>query len=229
MSTLKADTLQAKTTDGTLTLSNNGTGKVELPSDATIGGTAMTGSFTPYVAPGTSGNLLTSNGSAWTSAAAAAGGFTLGTEQATTSGTGVTFTGIPAGTTMIVVSWEGVSLSSASAISIQIGDSGGIETSGYTLIRALIAHNISPIVGGGSAGFDLLLNNAAASSSGQMTLTLKDATNFTWVGTGIAAIGSPSSVSVGGAVKSLTAELTQLKFMPLAGNFDAGSVNIMYQ
>lgn len=74
MSTLKADTLQAKTTDGTLTLANNGTGKVELPSDATIGGTAMTGSFNPYVAPGTSGNLLTSNGSAWTSAAAAPGG-----------------------------------------------------------------------------------------------------------------------------------------------------------
>jgi len=80
MSTLKADTLQAKTTNGTLTLANNGTGKVELPSDATIGGTAMTGSFQaasaniPDVAPGTSGNVLTSNGSAWTSAAAAAGG-----------------------------------------------------------------------------------------------------------------------------------------------------------
>ena len=37
MSTLKADTLQAKTTNGTLTLANNGTGKVELPSDTTIG------------------------------------------------------------------------------------------------------------------------------------------------------------------------------------------------
>ena len=41
MSTLKADTLQAKTTNGTLTLSNNGTGKVELPADATIGGVAL--------------------------------------------------------------------------------------------------------------------------------------------------------------------------------------------
>ena len=41
MSTLKADTLQAKTTNGTLTLANNGTGKVELPADATIGGVAL--------------------------------------------------------------------------------------------------------------------------------------------------------------------------------------------
>tara|TARA_R110002126_G_scaffold141512_1_gene286636 strand:+ start:72 stop:1232 length:1161 start_codon:yes stop_codon:yes gene_type:complete len=41
MSTLKADTIQAKTTNGTLTLANNGTGKVELPSDATIGGVAL--------------------------------------------------------------------------------------------------------------------------------------------------------------------------------------------
>ena len=68
MSTLKADTLQAKTTDGTLTLSNNGTGKVELPSDATIGGTPL------LVTPGTSGNILTSDGTNWTSAAAAAAG-----------------------------------------------------------------------------------------------------------------------------------------------------------
>jgi len=93
MSTLKADTLQAKTTDGTLTLSNNGSGKVALPSDATIGGTAMTSSFNPYVAPGTSGNLLTSNGSAWTSATPAAAGRELLVETSFTSQTLVTLDG----------------------------------------------------------------------------------------------------------------------------------------
>lgn len=94
MSTLKADTLQAKTTDGTLTLSNNGSGKVALPSDATIGGTAMTSSFNPYVAPGTSGNLLTSNGSAWTSAAAPGGNVELIAHTVCSSDTTVSFTGL---------------------------------------------------------------------------------------------------------------------------------------
>jgi hypothetical protein len=58
MSTLKADTLQAKTTNGTLTLANNGTGKVELPSDATIGGVAMTTTFASGATTAEKSNIM---------------------------------------------------------------------------------------------------------------------------------------------------------------------------
>ena len=58
MSTLKADTLQAKTTNGTLTLSNNGTGKVELPSDATIGGVAMATTFASGATTAEKSNIM---------------------------------------------------------------------------------------------------------------------------------------------------------------------------
>ena len=161
---------------------------------------------------------------------AASAGFTHGTEQATSSGTGVTFSGIPAGVSMIVVAWDDVTLDSASAISVQLGDAGGIETSGYDIIRGYWRASSTTLVGGGSAGFDLLINfSAGYGCAGQMILTLKDPANHTWVYTGMAQASSPSQVMGGAGDKSLSAELTQLKFMPLSGNFSAGSVNIMYQ
>lgn len=74
MSTLEVDSIVASTSDTDLNLDGAGTGVVNLATGAELNGTALTSTFNPYVAPGTSGNLLTSNGSAWTSAAAAAGG-----------------------------------------------------------------------------------------------------------------------------------------------------------
>src|SRR5512139_3724578 len=49
----------------------------------------------PSVAPSTSGNVLTSNGTDWTSAAPAAGGRTLITELTPAGGTTASFTSIP--------------------------------------------------------------------------------------------------------------------------------------
>ena len=74
MSTLQVDSIVASTSGADLNLDGAGAGVVNLATGAELNGTALTSTFNPYVAPGTSGNLLTSNGSAWTSAAAAAGG-----------------------------------------------------------------------------------------------------------------------------------------------------------
>ena len=61
--------LQSNVT-GTLPVSNGGTGATTLNSAAVIIGNGT--SAPTFVAPGSSGNVLTSNGTAWTSAAAAA-------------------------------------------------------------------------------------------------------------------------------------------------------------
>jgi len=69
---VKADLLDDTTVNFTGTLQNGGSNVIV---DTDINSTVI-----GYVAPGTSGNLLTSNGSAWTSAApAASGGFDSGT------------------------------------------------------------------------------------------------------------------------------------------------------
>ncbi len=73
-SIIKADAIEAASgTNTSLELRGKGSGVVNLEAGSKLGGTALTSTFNAYVAPGTSGNVLTSNGSAWTSAAAGGG------------------------------------------------------------------------------------------------------------------------------------------------------------
>ena len=160
------------------------------------------------------------------SIAAAAGGFTLATPQATTSGTSIDFTSIPAGTKVIYISFSGVSTNGSSDAIIQIGDSGGVETSGYT------GANVDSAQSGGvamSAGF--ILDNLQASGSahyGSVVLTLLNSSTFIWAMTSTIAHGSYLTFSAGG--KTLSAELDRVRLTTENGSdtFDAGSVNILY-
>jgi hypothetical protein len=154
--------------------------------------------------------------------AAVSAGFTLATEQATTSGTSKTFDSIPAGTKMIVVMFEGVSYTADVQTLLTIGDAGGLETSGYAATAkdvdvASETHSTSAFIYDDGEG-------AAGIITGAWTLTLKDASNYTWVATGV--FRTVDSMTIISGVKSLSAELTQLQIS--GGTFDAGSINVMY-
>lgn len=68
------DTLKAGDMTGTLVVANGGTGAATLTANNVLLGNGT--SALQAVAPGTSGNLLTSNGTTWTSASPPAGGVT---------------------------------------------------------------------------------------------------------------------------------------------------------
>src|SRR3989304_3788776 len=85
--------------------------------------------------------------------ASTGGGLTLGTEQATTSGTVIDFTGIPAGVNEVLASCIGVSTNGSAAFILRIGAAGGIETTGYNSV----------------AGFADLVGGPAASTVGRVT------------------------------------------------------------
>jgi hypothetical protein len=178
---------------------------------------------------GTSGQFLKTQGTGanptWGTVSA---GFTLATEQATTSGTDVTFGSIPAGTKMIVILFEDVSFTADVQMDIQIGDSGGIETSGYQASSK--DHEVTTEQRSSTAFIHDDGEGAAGKITGQFTLFLKDAANYTWVGTGMWVDGDNSMSNVGHSYsvgyKSLSAELTQVKIS--GGTFDAGSINVMY-
>ena len=154
---------------------------------------------------------------------------TLATEQATTSGTAIDFTGIPAGTNRIIITFEGVSLSGTNALLVQIGDSGGIETAGYVSSGADIVAGANPAVVDDTTGFRIVIGAAGDIFSGHMMLTRSDATNFTWISSHFGK-GSTSSAHVGGGDKSLSAELDRVRITRTgADTFDAGAVNIQHQ
>jgi hypothetical protein len=85
---------------GTLTVANGGTGATTLTANNVVLGNGTSAPL--FVAPSTSGNVLTSNGTTWQSTAPAAAGVTGGKTLFTSSGTGQTFT-VPTGVTAVKV------------------------------------------------------------------------------------------------------------------------------
>ena len=210
-------------TAGSLVLASTGGGNTTVRGSTvavayTLAFPSSLGSTGQVVQLNTTGGLLGF-------ATAASGGFTLGTPQATTSGTSFNFGSIPAGTKQIIVSFQGVSNSSTDHILVQLGDSGGIETTGYT------AHSFKSAAAASypsTVGFIIAVADAALVVDGIMVLTLLNSATFLWA-SGHSVAATAGNSSVGGGSKALSAELTQITITG-SGNdaFDAGSVNIMY-
>ncbi len=152
-------------------------------------------------------------------------GITLDTEQDTSSGSSFTFGSIPAGVKRIHIMFDGVSATSGDDFLIQIGDSGGIETSGYVAS----SHADSGTSASNTTGFIIQTASATDLVTGHMTLTLMNAASFIWVSSHSAQVTSAAG-AFGGGAKTLSAELTQLKLINIGGvAFDAGAVNISWE
>ena len=182
------------------------------------------------VATGTSGHYLKSQGagSVPVFAAVSAGG-TLTAKQATTSGSSVDFTGIPAGTKWITMLFNSMGSNGTDLFGVQLGDSGGIETSGYL-------GNLSGINSGTSGQRAVYLNqfaivNPAISAEaycGIVHLRLFESSSYTWSMSSVMADeGGGQTNFFGAGQKSLSAELTQVRIMT-SNTFDEGNVSIQY-
>jgi hypothetical protein len=256
MSELRADTITSATDNTDLEIQARGTGVPNLESGFKVNGTVgvpvsalQTGtdgelitwdaSGNPAtVATGTATQLLTSNGAgaAPTFQDAPVSGFTFTSDVATTSGTSVTVSAaIPSGTTEMLLVIEGVSGTTDCFIYARLGDSGGIETSGYESsgngsngsANGARSETSAFIFTGATPYFDV-----NADYHGAVHFHLADATNNTWVCTGGGADGSISTTTrhyTNAGTKSLSAELTQMKFYISAGSFDNGSVRLGYK
>jgi hypothetical protein len=157
---------------------------------------------------------------------------TLGTAVAATSGTAIDFTGIPAGTKRIAVNFVGVSTDGISGVIAQLGDSGGIETTGYlgsavTTFASSIA-TLNTITTGMNVEIDC---GAGTIRHGVITLNLVDASTFTWASKATMGRSGTTQSTLAGASKSLSAELTQIRVTMINGSdaFDAGKINIQYE
>ena len=147
------------------------------------------------------------------------GSITLATAQ-TASGTSVDFTGIPSWAKRITVMFEGVSLAANDDIIVQIGDSGGIESSGYTSgSESLVNSTIGYILRYGLG--TRILNGIMGISN----LTLN-----TWVSTHSGNIGTGADI-YGAGSKSLSSTLDRIRITSVIGTtaFDAGTINISYE
>ena len=199
-----------------------------VPSQQSTKAYADTKNIVTQVAPTTAGNVIhTTDGTTWTSTPK----ITSGTAVATTSGTAHDFTGIPSWVKRITVMLVGVSTNGASPVILQLGDSGGIETSGYVGGSANIYGTNLAQVGGYSTGFTTIASGAALVRSGTFTLSLANALTNTWTMSSVIGESSSGGAINGGGYKALTDVLDRVRLTTVNGTdlFDAGSVNILYE
>ena len=206
----------------TLRLNGATSGYTEIDAPAVAGSNTLT-------LPGGNGSAdqaLVTNGSG-TLSFADRGRMVLDTAKASTSGTSVDFTGIPSWAKRVTVMFSGVSTNGASSYQIQLGDSGGFETTGYT--------GSCSFGGGGATTFNssgYIVNNnigAAATHSGIFVITTLGSN--AWAGSGVIAPTVSNGSTYAGGSKTLSDTLTQIRITTVNGTdtFDAGSINILYE
>jgi hypothetical protein len=153
----------------------------------------------------------------------------IGTKQNSTSGTALDFTGIPATAKRVTMNLQGVSLNATAQLAMRIGDSGGIETSGYDGSQT----NIGATAGFAGTHFDLSPSgtSGAAIYSGQVVLDLLDPATNTWTLTSLLARTDAAGINIAVGYKALSAALDRVQLTTVAGTatFDAGMVNILVE
>ncbi len=154
-----------------------------------------------------------------------------GTAVASTSGTAIDYTGFPSWVKRITVMFSALSTSGTSGTRIQLGDSGGIETTGYSGSGGVFVNLANSAVSINSTGF--FINNNVANSviSGSIEINLVDAATNTWVGAGRFGDNVNVYAYVTGGSKSLSATLDRIRITTGNGvdTFDAGLVNVIYE
>jgi hypothetical protein len=149
----------------------------------------------------------------------AGGSLTLATAQ-TASGTAVDFTSIPSWAKRITVMLSDISLNATDDLLVQIGDSGGIETTGYTSgsqssVNSTIGYIIRIGVGTRSLNGAMYISNVNSNS---------------WISIHSGNTGTTNDV-FGGGTKTLSSTLDRIRVTSVTGTstFDAGTINISYE
>jgi hypothetical protein len=152
-----------------------------------------------------------------------------GTSQASTSGTSIDFTGIPSLVKWINVMFSGVSTNGSSNLIVQLGDSGGIEVTGYESLHISANTAAAASAVAYTTGLGVTVMSPTLFTKGVGVLYLLNPATNTWVW------GCNSNLDLNGYAasgsKSLSGTLDRVRITTVNGTdtFDAGSINILYE
>jgi hypothetical protein len=151
---------------------------------------------------------------------------TAATAVASTSGTSIDFTSLPAWVKRITVMFQGVSTNGSSNLQCQIG-AGSVTSSGYLSSSAVISGGIAAAF---TAGFGIASGIGAGTIlHGSFTITSLGSNS--WAASGTMASSNAANVwSMAGSI-TLGGTLDRVRITTANGTdtFDAGTINIMYE
>lgn len=153
----------------------------------------------------------------------------INTAVATTSGTTVSLsTTIPSWAKRVTLLFNAVSTNGTNELLVQIGDSGGFETSGYVSESAIVTAAATGI-STSTAGYIVRSVTATNSVSGEMILSLTGTAN-TW-----ASISNfrpnTASMGLGAGIKATSATMDRVQITTVGGAdaFDAGDITVTWE
>jgi hypothetical protein len=152
-----------------------------------------------------------------------------GTAVASTSGTSIDFTGIPSWVKRITVMFSGVSTTGANGFLIQLGDSGGIETTSYASAGGYAGPGNAAGGATSTSGYITGILGAASIYTGNFSINLVGSN--TWVCSHSIGDTVYGYMYSGGGTKTLSGTLDRVRITTSGGTdtFDAGSINILYE
>jgi hypothetical protein len=155
-----------------------------------------------------------------------------GTAVASTSGTAIDFTGIPAWVKRVTVMFSGVSTSGTSSVQVQLGTGAGptFTTSGYLGASMAVASAAGTAGEQNGTGFRIYANSAAANIN-HGNIIISNLTGNTWSLSSVLGQSDAARVSWAGGSIALAAALTALRITTVNGTdtFDAGTINLLLE
>ena len=155
---------------------------------------------------------------------------TLRTAIATTSGTSHDFTDIPSWVKRVTVMFNDVSTGGTSDLQVQLGDSGGVETSGYSSVSAATGGGVQITPTAVVTTGMVVKNETGAGASFQGTVVFVNISGTTWTQSHSVVDTGSARCIFGSGSKTLSGTLDRVRITTVSGDtFDAGSVNILYE
>jgi len=151
----------------------------------------------------------------------------FGTVQNTTSGTSITFTGIPAGVKRITLIFNNVSTSGSSLVQVQLG-AGSIQTTGYNGATASFA-SATPVSSTQTTGFFTSSGGSASDNRNGTFIFTYLGTGNIWIANGQFSVGAYFTFGTGQVALSGTLDRLTITTVNGTDTFDNGSVNIIYE
>lgn len=178
---------------------------------------------------GTAGQVLRTNptatGAEWGSSV------TPGTAVASTSGTSIDFTAIPAWARRVTILFNGVSTNGTDPVLVQLGDSGGIETTGYLGSASSVSSGGAIAVATPSSGFQIGAGSQAATFVRHGSIRLELLGSNIWECTGSLGQSDIAQILSAAGGKTLSGALDRVRITTVGGTdtFDAGSINVLWE
>lgn len=153
----------------------------------------------------------------------------LGTPVTLTNQTSVDFTGIPSWAKRVTLFLDGVSTNGTSIPQVQIGDSGGVETSGYAGSATTLSASATSALP--TTGNYLLATAFSAASIASGRVVIERITGNTWCMSSKIGFSSSAATGIGEFTKTLSATLDRVRLTTVNGTdqFDAGTVNVSWE